>query len=203
MAATDESTAETKSLTPSKDSDSDIYTALMRGEEQGWIDFYEYFAPRLNSLFEGKGVYLTSDREELLQETVMTIFQHLSRYDPTQASFRSWVYGVARNIMHRHQKDYYHQYHDETTGDDALEQVSLERYERNTGIADHGTDHASIAALQAALAALPEKYRQILNLRHGRGATWSVLAAELGIGVSAAKMRHQRAKDMLRGMLDL
>jgi RNA polymerase sigma-70 factor (ECF subfamily) len=57
------------------------------------------------------------------------------------------------------------------------------------------------AQVQAALALLPARQREILVLRHLEQLSTSEIASVLGIGVRAVKSRHLRALQRLRGLL--
>jgi len=56
--------------------------------------------------------------------------------------------------------------------------------------------------VQAALAALPERDREILALRYLEQLSTAEIAAILGISESGVKSRHVRALERLRGLLD-
>jgi len=55
--------------------------------------------------------------------------------------------------------------------------------------------------VRAALAALPDADREVLVLRYLEGMTTAEVAAVLGLGESAVKMRHRRALDRLSHVL--
>jgi RNA polymerase sigma-70 factor (ECF subfamily) len=56
--------------------------------------------------------------------------------------------------------------------------------------------------VQAALARLAERDRELLVLRYLEGLPMKEIAAALGVSLGAAKMRHLRALDSLRQLLD-
>lgn len=58
------------------------------------------------------------------------------------------------------------------------------------------------AALAGALGRLPEKYRAVVVLKDVYGWPHEEISAELGISVTAAKVRLHRARQRLREMLD-
>lgn len=174
-----------------------VYPGLLQGNSDAWGDFYDHYAGRLEWYFERNNVYLEGDREELLQETMAAVFASLPRFDPERGSLRGWVYGVARNLMLRAQRDYADRYRKETTGDAALARSARDPV-HPIGEPE-GAGSPRIVALRHALGQLSERDQEILALRVNRiDATWEELAGELGTTVSAAKMRHKRALDRLR-----
>lgn len=184
-----------------EDFDRRIYAGLMSGQREAWNEFYDHYAGRLDSFFQNKNVYNKQDREDLLHETLRAIYKSLPRYDPEGAPFRNWVYGVARNIMLKHQKKYSERYAQEYTGEKPLELAS---FQAGNPFDPEPSSEADprLPLLKQALAMLPEAKQQILRLRNSRTATWVELSEELGIGVSAAKMRYIRALKGLRELID-
>lgn len=181
--------------------DQRVYAGLMRGDQDAWAEFYDYYGGRLDWYFEKSDVYDDRDREDLFNETMEAIYRSLDRYDPDHAPFRNWVYGVARNVMLRHQRIYSRLYAHEEGGDDALELAAFQAgdaLEEETA----GEVDPRLALLRKALSMLPEPKRKILKMRASRTATWAELAQELDIGTSAAKMRHQRALEELKQLVD-
>ena len=69
---------------------------LAAGEREGpVIELYARYGGRLYAL----GVHLLGDRaaaEELVQETFIRLWQTAARFDPSQASTRSWLLMLAR-----------------------------------------------------------------------------------------------------------
>jgi RNA polymerase sigma factor (sigma-70 family) len=68
------------------------------------------------------------------------------------------------------------------------------------GTTEYGADVA--AALQAALARLPEGQRRVVVLKLLRGARFAEIGERLGLTEAAAKMRFVRALDALRTELE-
>lgn len=180
--------------------DQRILSGLLRGDGSAWGEFYDHYKGRLDRFFERNNVYDEDDREDLLQDTLRAIFESLPHYDPEQAPFRSWVYGVARNVMRRAQRLYSQQYAMEESGDLVLAKASL-AVGNPDGDGDSEGEGPRLNVIRRALESLSDGDREILILRATRLTTWDELAQELGKGTSAVKMRHKRAMSRLKDAL--
>lgn len=173
-----------------------IYLALKEGDLAAWEIFYEHYRGKLDRFFKKRKVYLIKDREDLLQETMRAIFVSLNRYDPEKSTFKNWVFGVAKNVMIKHQKGYSEQYKQEK-----FELDENREYPQAQAHDSHPTSDNS--KVQRAFEKLDEKDREVINLRLGREhVPWKELAVELNLGESASKMRYNRAIKRLGQLLD-
>jgi RNA polymerase sigma-70 factor (ECF subfamily) len=43
---------------------------------------------------------ISLEPEDLLQEVWLRAFENLAQYDPARASFRSWIFGIAKNVAY-------------------------------------------------------------------------------------------------------
>ena len=172
-----------------------IYLALKERDSAAWTIFYEHYRGELDRYFENGQVYMREDREDLLQETMRAIFVSVHTYDPEKSAFKNWVYGVAHNVMVKHQKDYSEQYKHEE-----FEIEENRDYPQTQTLNIIPASGNSI--VQKAYEQLNEKDRAIINLRLGRDhVPWKELAPELNLGESTAKMRYKRAIKRLQQLL--
>jgi RNA polymerase sigma-70 factor, ECF subfamily len=126
--------------------------------------------------------------EELVQEVFTRIWRHAGSYDPEKASFRTWLYGIARNAiidLKRRQSVRpalaAHPEHDEDRGaiDDSFERALL-RWQ-----------------VGAALERLTPEHRQVIRLAHFQGLTLREISERTGIPLGTVKSRTSYA---LRGL---
>ncbi len=173
-----------------------IHLALKEGDLAAWEIFYEHYRGKLDRFFERGQVYLTEDREDMLQETMRAIFVSLHSYNPEKSTFENWVFGVARNVMVTLQRDYSEQYKHEK-----FELEENRDYPQAQAHDSHPT--SDNPKVQRAFEKLDEKDREIINLRLGREhVPWKELAVELNLGESASKMRYNRAIKRLGQLLN-
>jgi len=127
--------------------------------------------------------------EDLLQATFERLIKYRSSFKGP--SFRAWLYAIARNVLHDQQK-------------------KAERLPRKNGV-DLGqlpltspSAHYAWEARetrdqsQAALAALPANYREVVDLAWKRGLKYAEIAATLGITEANVKVRMYRATKQLQ-----
>lgn len=163
-----------------RDGDRSAFDALVR---RTWADTYS-LAFRLTGNAE--------DARDVCQEAYLRAFRGLRRFRG-DARFTTWLYRITANCASTHLGRRRRHRHEEL--DDELELSDL-----SPGVDPVGrSESASLRdAVQKALAALPPKLRAVVVLRDIYDLSHEVIAAELGISVSAAKVRLHRARHRLR-----
>ncbi len=131
--------------------------------------------------------------EDLLQETYLRIQKNLGRLEEEER-IASWVYRIARNLIHDHYR----------TGGrtDYVAPADLERLE--TATTDHGGEPTSdnrneevMSWLPVTIANLPVKYRQAVRMFELERRPQKEIADTLGISLTAAKSRVRRGRALL------
>jgi RNA polymerase sigma-70 factor (ECF subfamily) len=138
---------------------------------------------------------LTGDEEDardVVQESYLRAYRGLRRFRG-DAQFSTWLYRITANCASTHLGRRSRHRHDELD-----EELPDER------IGGPGNPEAAVEAgdlrdrLQVALAELPPRLRAVVVLRDVYDLPHEAIAAELGISVSAAKVRLHRARRRLR-----
>lgn len=144
---------------------------------------YSDFHRKLYRFIAGR-VSDPDDAEDILQDVYLKIHAHISSVREADR-LESWVYQITRNAI----ADHYRR---------ARPQVELS--EMLPAMAPEGSDAIQDLAqsVQEMLNCLPEKYRQALVLTELQGMTQVEMAGRLGLSVSGAKSRVQRAREKLR-----
>jgi len=134
----------------------------------------------------------TEDAEEVTQETLVRVHRTLSRYD-AQMSFRTWMMSILVNrcrsaMLHRHRR---------TTrvvlDEEAVKRASVRSTAHDVELRD---------AIERALVQLEPAQREAFLLKHVELLSYDEIAAVTGVGLSALKMRVQRACDRLQLLLE-
>jgi RNA polymerase sigma-70 factor (ECF subfamily) len=100
----------------------------------------------------------------------------------------SWVYQIARNLI----VDYYRR---------RKELVEIpENIPAEADVPEDDLEAKLALSLEEMIAELPDSYRQALILTEYQGLSQKELAEKLGISLSGAKSRVQRAREKLRDM---
>src|SRR3954452_7388524 len=126
--------------------------------------------------------------EELVQEVFTRVWRHADSFDPERASFRTWLYGIARNAIidvRRRQSvrpalaAHPDEQPEQAASDDSYERA-LMRWQ-----------------VTAALERLTPEHRQVIRLAHFQGLTLREIAERTGLPLGTVKSRTSYA---LRGL---
>jgi RNA polymerase sigma-70 factor (ECF subfamily) len=135
--------------------------------------------------------------EDIVQETALKAFTHLAQFR-FEAAFRTWLIRIGLNEARQWRRKYASSRFLEVTP----------RAFSELPIADCGPSpliecqrNQTGAQLTAALARLPEMYRNVIVLRDVEDLSTSEVAARLGLSISAVKSRHWRARQKVAGIL--
>ena len=176
----------------------------------------EALANNLNGSFErlvltyqdrlyGFALRLTSsprDAEEITQDAFVRAYRALARYpsDRVRALLpRPWLYQITRNVVRNRMRGRRLQLVPLERGDGAVEPVDDE-----AARPEHTLERAQTAEdLHAQLAALPERYRVAVTLRHLEGLPYEEVGAVLGQPVGTVKSNVHRGLRLLREALEL
>lgn len=147
---------------------------------------YREYAPELYGFAVGS----LGDRgmaEELVQEVFTRVWRHADSFDPERASFRTWLYGIARNAII-----------DMKRRGAARPSLAAQRAEPEDASADEPIERAVLRwQVAAALARLTPEHRQVIRLAHFQGLTLREIAEQTGVPLGTIKSRSSYA---LRGL---
>lgn len=174
---------------------------LAAGHDAALNDLMERHAPKLYHYL----LRCLRDEEEaadLSQETFVRVFQHRARFDSRQ-KFSTWLYAIASNLVR-----------DRYRWRARHPQVSLNAEDKETGselgarlVHPAATPRESletnerVAAIQGAVAALPEELRIPLLLAEYEDKPHVEIARILSCSVKAVETRIYRARKQLRTAL--
>ncbi|HEY6790904.1 MAG TPA: RNA polymerase sigma factor [Trebonia sp.] len=154
--------------------------------------FREHFVPVHRFIARRVGTDLA---EDLAAEAFATAYRRRASYDPDRGSLRSWLFGIATNLVRGHWRD---------------EQQLLELDAQLASAAarpfDDDADSRVVAAALApriagALAALNRQQRDVLLLHAWADLSHEEISAALGIANGTARSRLSRARAALRAQL--
>jgi RNA polymerase sigma-70 factor, ECF subfamily len=130
--------------------------------------------------------------EELVQDVFTRVWRHADQFGPKRASFRTWLYGIARNAvidfnrrrsvrpaLSAHEND-----EDPQALTDSIEQAVL-RWQ-----------------VSAALERLTPEHRQMIRMAQFRGLTMREIATHTGLPLGTVKSRTWYALRSLRLVLE-
>ncbi len=156
------------------------------GDERAISELYDRYA----GLIYGAGVRYLRDRslaEDLVQDVFTAVWRSAGSFDPSRASFATWVYRITRNratdLIRRHRARV------RTVGGDAYPEPGEEDA---TGELSRSFDVAS------ALSRLSPTHREVLVLAYFHGLSQSEISRQTGTPLGTVKSRTTAALRALR-----
>lgn len=165
------------------DSDEQLILEFQKGSRDAFREIFERYREPLYGFFRRR-LENPARAEELTQECFLALVRNAARYEP-RASFRSYLYGIAINV------------------------VSAERRKMGREIEQNENhDHAAIEAdpdaalwVRRALEELEKTDREILMLREYEQLSYSEIAALLRLPINTVRSRLFRARMALKDKL--
>ena len=174
---------------PAEMSDSACVTAALAGDNAAFATLVDRHSPACLR-YARRMLGSREDAEDATQEAIVRAHRALARYDG-RTSFRTWLMSILVDrcrtalVQRRHR-----------TLRVVLDEAALDR-----AAAAEGSDLALRDAIERALARLETAQREAFLLKHVEQLTYEEMAEATGVGVSALKMRVQRACDRLQILL--
>lgn len=169
------------------------------GDVGAFTDLVQYYKDRLfNFIF--RMVHSREEAEDLLQEVFLRVYKSLSTYSP-QYQFSTWIYRIAQNLcidhLRRHRLPTFSV--DAPMGEDEDLQMELPDETMSPEVLFESADLRR--EVEAAIAALPPKYRAVIVLRHVQGLTYEEISEITDLPVNTVKTHIFRARRILRQRL--
>ncbi len=134
----------------------------------------------------------SEDAGDVVQEAYLRAYRGVGRFRG-EAQFSTWLYRIVANCSATQLKRRQRHRYDELASDEAV----VDTHPDNDPVLQ--SDYSELrATLDAAIADLPPRLRAVLVLRDMYDLTHKAIASELGISVTAAKVRLHRARKRLR-----
>ena len=150
---------------------------------------WEEFSVPLKGFIK-KRVTNEQDADDILQEIFIKIHNNIGNL-MNENKINAWIYRITRNTI----TDYYRRNHNNfeiTELPEDLERSIDDDLSANTEIA---------SCLKGMIDSMPENYKQAIVLTEFQNMTQKELSEKMGISISGAKSRVQRARRMLKEML--
>ena len=203
MAATDATFSGTD---PNIDPAGDDLRSLVDAARDGDREAFDELVRRTWSTTHTLAFRLTGDDDdarEVCQETYLRAYRGIRRFRG-DARFTTWLHRITVNCASSHlgrRRRHRHERLDTLDGDEPIAELidSVPAHDP-VGRAEHADLRDRV---RTALSQLPPKLRAVVVLRDIYDLTHEEIAAELGISISAAKVRLHRARRRLRDGLFL
>ena len=175
--------------------DAELLASARAGDAAAFAALVERYQDRIVRLV--RGMVPESDTEDVTQEAFLKAYRKLGAFDG-RSSFYTWIYRIAANTAMDWRKKERHRRHVplpvSPEGEDATESLA-EGPETSARRRELGEK------IDAAVAALPEKYHEILVLREIEGLSYEEIAERLSMSKGTVESRLFRARERLRERL--
>lgn len=173
-------------IEPSREDDAIV--AAARSQPEAFAPLYEkYNVPIYRWFYRETGN--AESAADLTAQVFVQALQNLHRYQPQQsASFRSWLYTIARNLI----RDSWRRYRPTTEPPELVD--------GSPGPEEIAVHRSEMAEFRSALDALPDRQREIVELRLS-GLSMREIAEIQGRSENAIKTAQSRAFKTLRTVM--
>ncbi len=175
--------------------DDETLLGLIRSQDESALSsLYERYSRRLYSI----ALRITGDSgsaEEITQDVFQAVWQRAAQFRPNSGSVQAWLGGIVRHRAIDEVRSRWHRARQN--------EFTLDTMPDLHAAMERGWEHLSIlrADMRAALARLPVKQRQALELAFYGGLTSQEIASRLGESVGTIKSRLRLGLDKLRDVV--
>jgi RNA polymerase sigma-70 factor (ECF subfamily) len=169
-------------------------------EELRTKELWQKFSHSLRGFVRSR-VPTGQDAEDVLQDIFMRIHQGTGQIR-NRDRVQSWIYGIARRAIADFYRKRVHTNLEELAGTDpelGEEDTNFHNMGDYEGV--HDVHEEVLSWLRPMIDELPEKYRMPLWMADIKGKTQQEVADHLGLSLSGAKSRVQRARQLLGEVL--
>ncbi|GAC1343734.1 MAG: sigma-70 family RNA polymerase sigma factor [Myxococcales bacterium] len=170
--------------------------AYASGDAHAFEELFARLAPRVHAFFL-RAFRSTAVAEELMQVTFLKLHKARTTYRPG-LPLRPWLFTIAARVRGDERRRRSQRPEDEF--DDALE-VAAEHDPQAPPQEAALIERDLVARVRAALDALPESQRVVLQLHRYEELTFAQIASVLGTSEGAVRVRACRAYETLRRLL--
>lgn len=179
--------------------DAELLRMALDGDEAAFLVLYQ----RLKVGIFRYAFYMTNSRstaEEILQEVFLLLLKEGQKYRADRGDVAGFAFGIARNLVRRIGRR--ERFHQPIPGDEAMEALSANLISGSESLPRQMIRQEFVDRLQAAIASLPEHYRQVVVLCDLCELSYTDAAARLGCAIGTVRSRLSRAHALLAHKLE-
>jgi RNA polymerase sigma-70 factor (ECF subfamily) len=165
--------------------DEELVLAFLAGNRPAFDELFERYRQPIWAFFRRR-LADPAEAEELAQETFLAVLKATRRYEP-RASFRSYLFGIAFNLLSASRRKV------QRRGDASTPDLD--------SLASASSDPAAVLWVRQALAALDPRDREIVMLREYEALDYREIALVIDVPVNTVRSRLFRARLALREKL--
>ncbi|MEM5528163.1 sigma-70 family RNA polymerase sigma factor [Gammaproteobacteria bacterium AS21] len=163
----------------------DLLTNIAQHQDkQSFSDIFNHFAPRIKAYILRLGL-TESVAEELMQETMISVWRKASYYRKDKAAASTWIFTIARNISIDWMRS---KKYPQSLGDEWDDNLAVD-----SSADTQGEDLILRHQVSNILNTLPEKQAQVIYMSFYEGRAHSDISQRLGIPLGSVKSRIRLA----------
>ncbi len=173
--------------------DERVVQAVLDGDRDAFGQLVERYKRGIAS-FIGASVRQPADVADLTQETFLRAYAHLGTFNPDLGRWSTWVYHIARNVVHTFLGRSLKRPAQAELGEDQTLENVLPDLSGDADPAGGVLRAEAEAEVRAALAELPERTRTVLALRFYDSMDYQTIATTMGLSLGNVKTLIHRGK---------
>lgn len=173
-------------------SDAQLVTFALDGDSAAFETLFRRYREEIYNLCLQRTFGNREDASDLAQDTFVKVFVNLDRYDP-KYTFGQWIYTIARNTF----IDYVRRRRDDLPIDSLKGAVPAVASDADETPDQHIMNEQHGLLIERCMASLPEKYRQMAEMRFIRQLSYEEIAEQLGLPIGTVKTQIHRARERL------
>lgn len=174
-------------------SDAQLVTLALDGDKEAFETLFSRYHDGIYNLCLQRTGGNADDASDLMQDTFVKVYLGLDKYDD-RYTFGQWIYTIARNTF----IDYVRRRKDDLSIDQ-LGRGSLHATPATTDASpeERIIDEQRKVQIERNMARLPEKYRQLVEMRFIKGYSYEEIALQLGLPIGTVSTQIYRARERL------
>ena len=175
-------------------SDAELLRFSLAGDEGAFLLLYQ----RIKGGIFRYAFYMTNSKsaaEEVTQEVFISLLRDGWRYRETQGEVGAFAYGIARNLVRRIERR--ERAYQPLPSEETLEKLSGSRVSGSEGLPGQVIRGELVESVRAAIASLPEHYRQVVVLCDLCELSYAEAASRLACAVGTIRSRLNRGHALL------
>jgi RNA polymerase sigma-70 factor, ECF subfamily len=177
--------------------DRELVQRIGRGDEEAFRRLFGRYAPTAMALARrvARQPFLA---EEIVQEAFLAVWRNPSGYDQQRGSVRAWLMGM---VHHRAVDAVRREESQRRRAEESIVSDPVVSPDPADDVADRIDLPEERKAVLAALQALPEEQRQVIELMYFGGLSQSTISEQLGLPLGTVKSRTLLGMRRLRGAI--
>ena len=176
---------------PSEPSDADLWGRVQAGDEAAFEAFFHRYRGLAVQIARG---ICGEGAEDAVQAAFLSTWRNRASFDPSKGCARSWFMGAVRNRSIDALRKSNRRRLEVPAGETVVEVEDPERTEEVV------FGRATARALREAIAELPTRQRQVVELRYASELSQTEIASRLGLPLGTVKGRSRAALQQLTAL---